>query len=61
MSKESKSHLHDMVVLALSSTILLMGVRTRHKMGNAIGMKIGVEALVLPTSIQLNRNDPAFK
>jgi hypothetical protein len=41
-------------MFAFGSTVLLVGVRTRHMMGNAISLKVFVETLVLATPIILH-------
>jgi hypothetical protein len=61
MSEEGKIHLHDVAMLTLGIPILLMGVWTRHEMGDAIGPKIGVETLIFTTLIGLNDNDLSLK
>jgi hypothetical protein len=57
MREEGRIHLHDVAVFTFGSPILLVGVWTRHEMGEAIGTKIGVKTFIFTTPIGLNNND----
>jgi hypothetical protein len=50
-----------MTMLAFSSAILLMGVRTCDLMGNTNLVKEGIKMLIFPTAIRLNRDNFVIK
>jgi hypothetical protein len=59
MSKKSETHLDNVMMLTLGSTILLMGVETRDLMRDANITKKGIKFLVFPT--RLDSNNLAIK
>jgi hypothetical protein len=61
MGKQGETHLDYMTVLALSSPILLMGVMTRDLMSDANFAEWGIEMLIFPTPIGLDRDDFVIK
>jgi hypothetical protein len=61
MGKQDKSHLNNVTMLAIGSTILLMSVRARDMMRDANGSKEGVEFLIFASPIGLNGYDLAIK
>jgi hypothetical protein len=61
MSKKGEAHLHNVAMLALGVTILLMSVGTRDLMGDANVAEKIIKPLVFPTPIRLNCNNFAIK
>jgi hypothetical protein len=53
LSQESKTFLYYMSVLCLSNSILLLSVRARDSMGNAIFLKILMQLVVFSPTIRL--------
>jgi hypothetical protein len=61
MSKKGEAHLHNVAMLALGVTILLMSVGTRDLMGDANVAEKIIKPLIFPTPIRLNYNNFAIK
>jgi hypothetical protein len=57
MSKQCKPSFNNVTVLAFSSTVLLMCVRTRHMMRYSKFLKEGTKIPILTTPIRLNMNN----
>jgi hypothetical protein len=61
MGKKGKSHLHNVAMFALSSTILLMRMGVGNSMRDVNAVKKGIKLLIFPTPIGLDSNDLAIK
>jgi hypothetical protein len=48
---KSEAHLHNVMMLALDISILLMSVRTRDLIGDAKVAEKGIKSLIFPTPI----------
>ena len=61
MSKKSNTCFYYVAMFALSTTILLMCVRTRYTMSNAELLKESIELNILAPPIGLNKQNFMFK
>jgi hypothetical protein len=61
VGKKCETHLHNVTMLALGNTVLLMGVETRNLMRDTNITKKGIKFLIFLTPIKLDSNNLAIK